>query len=149
MEMYRRRWPLLAIAMCMLLVSSCRSVRYLPSETVHDTARIVIRTADTLKLKDSVFVERMVKGDTVYVTKDRWHTRDNISVRKDTMYISRTDTVRVPIKEKANATWYERNVKPMVESFSALIMLSVFGIVVWIIGKFIYRIHIGNYEKNS
>lgn len=147
MEMYRRYWSFLAIAMCVLLVSSCRSVRYLPSEAVHDTARIVIRTADTLRLKDSVFVERMVKGDTIYVTKDRWHTRDNISVRTDTMYVSRTDTVRVPVNAKA--TWYERNVKPMVESFSALIMLSVFGIVVWIIGKFIYRIHIGAYEKNS
>lgn len=56
-----------------------------------DTVRMVAR--DSVLVKDSVFVAQYAQGDTLYIVKDRWRTRERLRV--DTVFRSKADTVVV------------------------------------------------------
>ena len=83
---------------------SCRSVRYVPVETVkHDSVYVGKVVRDSVFVKDSVLV---VKGDTV--TEYRWKYVFKYKNRTDTLYVSRTDTIRVPYPVEAKLTKWQR-----------------------------------------
>lgn len=76
-----------------LLMASCRASK-IPVEVVSkDTVYISRESVDSIYLHDSVWYETIIKGDTVWKTKelyrDRWHDR----YVHDTTYISRCDTI--------------------------------------------------------
>ena len=93
-----------AIITCFVisLMISCKSVKYVPVETVKTEKEYVDRfKTDSVHVRDSVFV--LVKGDTVYKDRTRTVYRDRYS--RDTAYISKVDTIQVAypvevIKEK-------------------------------------------------
>ena len=95
------------MAMLILLamaVTSCRSVRYVPVETVkHDSVYVGKVVRDSVFVKDSVLV---VKGDTV--TEYRWKYVFKYKNRTDTLYVSRTDTIRVPYPVEAKLTKWQQ-----------------------------------------
>lgn len=91
---------LLAIA-----VTSCRSVRYVPVETVkHDSVYVGKVVRDSIHVKDSVLV--IVKGDTV--TELRYKYVYQEKEKTDTLYANRTDTLRVPYPVEAKLTKWQR-----------------------------------------
>lgn len=81
---------------------SCRTVR---TSTQRDSIRVEVRH-DTLvwKLRDSVYITERAKNDTVYITKyaERWHERERIVERTDTLYVdkAKTETVTVTKSNK-------------------------------------------------
>ena len=83
-----------------LLMLGCKSVKYIPVETIKTKTEYVNRfKMDSIHVRDSVFV--LVKGDTVI--KDRWRTVYKEVYARDTIY--RQDTIREPypvevVKEK-------------------------------------------------
>lgn len=85
-----------------LLMLGCRSVKYVPVETVKTEKEYVDRfKTDSVHVRDSVFV--LVKGDTVF--KDRYRIVYKDRYSRDTAYISKVDTIQVAypvevIKEK-------------------------------------------------
>lgn len=90
------------IVLILLLLSGCKSVKYVPVESVKIEKEYIDKwKRDSVHVRDSVFV--LVKGDTVI--KDRWRTvyRDRFS--RDTIHVSQRDTIKEPypvevIKEK-------------------------------------------------
>lgn len=90
------------IVLTLLLLPGCRSVKYVPVETVKTEKEYVDRfKTDSVHVRDSVFV--LVKGDTVYKDRTRTVYRDRFS--RDTIHVSQRDTIREPypvevIKEK-------------------------------------------------
>lgn len=65
-----------------------------------DTAYIEKQTRDSIFVQDSVFVEKWLSGDTVFLTKEKWHTKWRERIVRDTSYISQRDTiVSVQVKE--------------------------------------------------
>ncbi len=90
------------IVLTLLLLPGCRSIKYVPVETVKTEKEYVDRfKTDSVHVRDSVFV--LVKGDTVYKDRTRTVYRDRYS--RDTAYISKVDTIQVAypvevIKEK-------------------------------------------------
>ena len=81
---------LIALAMVLGSLSSCKSVKYVPVTEYRD--RYVSKTdsflrVDSVYLHDSVSV--MVRGDTIYMTKTRYKDRYKY------IYNTRTDTVAV------------------------------------------------------
>lgn len=94
---------------------------------------------DSIHVHDSVYVNQWTAGDTVYVTRDRWHTAIQERIRTDTIYHHCTDSVPVPYpvtKEvPAELTWWQKT-----RIYLAEIMLCAFAI-----GVIIYfgRKHIG------
>ena len=84
--------------MCFALVGnlmSCRSHEHC-STVVQNGSELfnVVRSVDTVVVRDSVFVREVMKGDTVYLTRteyrDRWRVRVVHDTVRDTQYITQT-----------------------------------------------------------
>lgn len=100
------RCTTLAPFMCMLFViCSCRTVKYVPVETVKvDTTYINKLQRDSIYMLDSVYVKEI--GDTVLIEKYKYLYRDKLV--RDTMYISKADSIQVPYPvEKELTRWQQ------------------------------------------
>lgn len=127
-------WGLLVLIVITLLCG-CRTVRYVPIETVRTDSVYVDRwQRDSVYVRDSVFVNQYSKGDTLFVDKvvtkykykDRW--------RYDTVAVVRADSVQVPYPVEKDLGWWE---KTRLYSFPVLVaMVAVLAfIVVWLVKK--------------
>ena len=123
------------MAMLVLLamaVTSCRSTRYVPVETVkHDSVYVGKVVRDGVFVKDSVLV---VKGDTV--TEYRWKYVFKYKDRTDTLYVNRTDTIRVPYPVEAKLTKWQQF---KMEAGGYAIALAVI-LVITVAGYFVMKI---------
>jgi hypothetical protein len=65
---------------------------------------------DSIHVRDSIWVERWMSGDTVYVVKDRWKTEWRERLKTDTVYMSKTDTVYIEktTENTKTLTWFDR-----------------------------------------
>lgn len=92
-----------------LLLCGCRSIQYVPVETVK---KEYVSKTDTFVKRDSIYkrdsVMVTVKGDTVFVNswnvtyKDRWRER----IKTDTVF--RTDSISVPYPVEKNLTKWQK-----------------------------------------
>ena len=95
----------LVAAVLVSAICSCRSVRYVPVETVrHDTLYVNKVQRDSVVKYDSIHVRE--KGDTVWLEKYRYLFVDKW--RTDTLYVSRTDSVQVPYPVERELTRWQR-----------------------------------------
>ena len=98
------------LAVIILLVAlfvfgACRSVCYIPVESVRlDSVVTILHHRDSIYQHDSVYIKE--KADTVLI--ERWHTRWRDRVSHDTLYISKTDTIRVPVPVERKLSKSER-----------------------------------------
>lgn len=123
------KWILLFICLC---IFSCRSIQYVPVETVKTEKEYVDRIKrDSIYVRDSVFV--LVKGDTVF--SDKYHIVYRDRLMHDTVNISKTDSIAVPysvevVKNKVpGIMWW------LVLLLFAFSIPSVFKIIRFIRGK--------------
>ncbi len=116
-----------------LLCSGCTRKVYVPLETVRTEKDVVTRWfTDTVIQNDTRFI--FVKGDTVIDWRDRW--RERIKEVHDTLYIERTDTVRVPVPVERKLKKWEQT-KMDFGGFAIGAIIAVVCIaVVWLIKKF-------------
>lgn len=107
----------LIVAMIITLVicalSGCKSVKYIKVPDIRtDTLYINKTQRDSIWLHDSVHVVEKQIGDTVYLLHDRWHTKYVESIKHDTTYVSKTDSVPVPypveVKVPRELSWWQR-----------------------------------------
>lgn len=125
---------LVALAVCAML-PSCKRVEYVAIPEYHtDTLRTIQLQKDSVYLRDSVYVTRELRGDTLYMTiqKVKYEYRDRLHV--DTAYISKTDSVPV-IKEveKPLSKWQQFKLNiggGAVFAASALLLLLMWRITV-------------------
>lgn len=79
------------------LLTGCKSVQYVPVETVRTDSVYVDRyLRDSIYQRDSVFINRWTAGDTIYQDKIVYKYIYRDKVKYDTVAILRSDTVRVP-----------------------------------------------------
>lgn len=100
-------WMLIILLAGFVLIGlgACRSVRYIPVESVrHDSVVTILYQRDSIYQHDSVFIKE--KADTVLI--ERWHTRWRDRVSHDTLYMSKTDTIRIPVPVERKLTKAER-----------------------------------------
>ena len=99
-----KRPTLFILLLVGLALTSCRTREQAFSQTVQqvhtDTLRIFQLRADTLRLHDSVFVREQVVGETIRIEKHHWHTAWQTRVLRDTVFATRTDTLRIVEKQK-------------------------------------------------
>lgn len=115
-------------AMC-----SCSRVQYVPIATVRtDTLRTTRIAHDSIWVRDSVWSDRYVQGDTVYVNRTAIRWRDRVSLRHDTVWRTRTDSVTTvasqPAPKKSSLSLWRRIVLPLVNLF---IPWGVFAFLLW------------------
>lgn len=117
------------------MLAGCRTTKYVTVTEHHtDTVYQLKQMRDSIYLHDSTFVREYVKGDTVRIVTEMWHTRDRDRWRTDTVYRSRVDSVPVPyevVKEvPRELTWWQRARIHMGELLLALIAAAA-GFGLW------------------
>lgn len=126
---------LIAAMVVCLLLSSCSTVKYVP--VVEHKTDTLIQTKvqrDSVWLHDSIHVTE--RGDTVRI--ERWHTKYIESIRHDTTYISKTDTIPQPYPVEKLVE------KPLSKTQRTLMYLGIASLlaaivaVAWRLKKFIH-----------
>lgn len=134
-----KKWLIMVVAM--VLLTGCKTIEYVPIETVRtDTLMVAHIVTDSVWVDrythDSVYIHE--KGDTVWLEKwhtryvDRWRDR----VTHDTIYRSKTDSVTVtrevekPLTKSQRARLHLANIVLVLLGFAVL-----YG--VW---RFFYRL---------
>lgn len=90
------------IIVLIALLTGCKT-RTVVVETVRtDTTYISKHQRDSIWLHDSIYMKEYQQGDTIYVLRDRWHTKYVEKQVRDTTYIAKTDSIPVtfPIEVK-------------------------------------------------
>ncbi len=108
-----------------LALTSCRTREQAFSQTVQqvrtDTLRIFQLRADTLRLRDSIFVREQLVGETIRIEKHHWHTAWQTRVLRDTVFATRTDTLRIVEKQK-DRTSSAPSFSPLRYAFMAVVV---------------------------
>ena len=142
-------WYVMGIAVGLLfcaLLGSCGTTKYVPVvEHRTDTVRVVQHERDSIYLHDSIYVSQQQRGDTVWLTTDRWHTQWRDRWRHDTLYQSRVDSVPAPypveVKVPAELTqWQRARISIADILLGVLAILGVAGIVKLIINNSKFKI---------
>ena len=119
-----------------VLLTGCKSVKYVPVETVRfDTTYINKVQRDSVVRYDSVYVRE--KGDTVWLEKFRYVYRDKLV--RDTLYVNRTDSVRVPYPVEKELTRWER----FRLDVGGYAIFTVITVVLIVVGCLIYKLKKG------
>lgn len=114
----------------LMLLASCKQVEYIHTHTNDTIYRENVRI-DSVMLTDSVFLRVHTKGDTVYSEKVKVVYRDRYKYVYDTTYISRVDTIRIPIPIEHKPMIWER----ITDRFTVLIgAIIIVGFLLWFIG---------------
>lgn len=128
-------WGLLICTLISLL-SGCKSVQYVPVETVRtDSVYIDRYQHDSIYQRDSIFVNRWTAGDTVYQDKVVWKYVYRDKVVYDTVAILRSDTVRVPYPVERRLTKWEQVRLNVGGWVIALVVITILVVVGWAIYK--------------
>lgn len=97
-------WLIVIIIMYIVLVlccSSCSTPKPVVLErTYHDTVHINNLRLDSVYMHDSIYFESIIKGDTVYRTKEITRWRDRVSIKRDTIYAVREKSVDIPVPQE-------------------------------------------------
>lgn len=120
-------------------LAGCKSVQYVPMETVRTDSIYVDRyQRDSIYQRDSVFVNRWIAGDTVYQDKVVWKYVYRDKVKYDTVAILRSDTINVPYPVECKLSKWEQlklNVGGWAISIIIIIVLIIMGFMVYKLKK--------------
>ena len=109
MGMVKRLLFLIIPYIILSLFAGCKSVQYVPVETVRTDSIYVDRyQRDSIYQRDSVFVNRWIAGDTVYQDKVVWKYVYRDKIKYDTVAILRSDTLRVPYPVESRLSTWEK-----------------------------------------
>lgn len=118
----------------LLALTGCRSTTpTIIHETHTDTLYITKQQRDSIHVRDSVFAKEYMKGDTVFVQLDRWHTRYVERVQIDTLYQSHTDSVPVPyeVVKEVNHLYSWQKWLMWLGGFALLVVLAFVGFKIY------------------
>lgn len=99
------RHIMLIILICITgyLMFGCRSIQYVPVETVKVEYKDRLKIDSIIKY-DSIFYNRYIKGDTVFLIKEKYRYLDKIKIVRDSVF--RADSISVPYPvEKQLSNW--------------------------------------------
>lgn len=123
-------WIVVGIAL-LLLFGSCRSIRYVPVETIRtDSVFMSNVRIDSVYVQDSILIKE--KGDTL--TTIRYKLVYRYKHITDTLFITKNDSVQVPYPVEKELTWWQKT-KLELGEFSIGIILVLLIVVIWPVKK--------------
>lgn len=139
MGMVKRLLFLIIPYIILSLLAGCKSVQYVPVETVRSDSIYVDRyKRDSIYQRDSVFVNRWIAGDTIYQDKVVWKYVYRDKVKYDTVAALRSDTINVPYPVECKLSKWEQlklNVGGWAISIIIIIVLIIMGCMVYKLKK--------------
>lgn len=128
-------WLIVIIIMYIVLVlccSSCSTPKPVVLErTLHDTTYIDRLRLDSVVQLDSIYFESIVKGDTVYRTKEITRWRDRVSIKHDTIYAVREKCVDIPVPQERTVPLWIHILKG-VYVLALLVSLIYIVVMIWL-----------------
>lgn len=124
---------LVVFVVVLYLLVSCRSVKYVPVETVRtDTAYITRHEWDSIFVHDSVHTKESQKGDTIFVEVRKWRTKYVERQTHDTLYVATHDSVPVPVPVERELTRWERTKMDWGGWAMGAVAAGVMALIAWI-----------------
>lgn len=141
--MERMKGLFLGLALCVLasLLTGCKTVRYVPVETVRtdsvyatdsSVVNTIIHYKDSLRIKDSIVIVVDTAGNVLSKEKyhDEKHTKDTERSNDETIMKTKeaklTDSVQVPVPvEKPLGWWQQTRLKLFWPLVAAVVVLAV------------------------
>lgn len=128
-------WLIVIIIMYIILVlccSSCSTSKPVVLErTYHDTVHINNFRLDSIFQHDSIYFESIIKGDTVYRTKEITRWRDRVSIKHDTVYAVREKSVDIPVPQERTVPLWIHILKG-VYVLAILVSLIYIVVMIWL-----------------
>ena len=136
--MRRKQTYMYTIILFMILLTSCRSIKYVPVESVHAETKYVdklVQKHDSVYLHDSI--SSYIKGDTVFLNKFRTKYVNKYIFGTDSVYFNKIDSIRIPYPvEKQLTRWQKVEMNTGRITIIALIVLVISSIVyIFVKGK--------------
>ena len=108
-------WFAVIMTICISFImccSSCSTPKPVVLErTLHDTVHVNNLRLDSIFQHDSIYFESIVKGDTIYRTKEITRWRDRVSIKRDTIYAVREKSVDIPVPQERTVLLWCRIIK--------------------------------------
>lgn len=108
-------WFAVIMTICISFImccSSCSTPKPVVLErTLHDTVHVNNIRLDSIFQHDSIYFESIVKGDTIYCTKEITRWRDRVSIKRDTIYAVREKSVDIPVPQERTVPLWCRIIK--------------------------------------
>ena len=90
------------ILLVCIVLTACKTTAPIVTPSVHTDSVRTSNTHDSIRVyeRDSVFVDRYIKADTIYLTKEKWSIkyRDREVAVHDTIYQTQKETEVVQVK---------------------------------------------------
>lgn len=118
------------IVFIIFMTCACRT-EYIPIETVRtDSIFLAKLQKDSIYIKDSVFVRQ--ENDTVW--KEKYKQVYKYVVQRDTIFISRTDSIQIPVPvEKKIGFWEQKKQEAGLIIIGMVITLAILLLKKWMI----------------
>ena len=129
-------WLIVIIIMYIVLVlccSSCTTSKPVVLErTYHDTVHINNLRLDSVYMHDSIYFESIIKGDTVYRTKEITRWRDRVSIKHDTIYTVRENKADISVPVERKLSLWKQFAVPLI---SIVLMITSTVSLIWLIHR--------------
>lgn len=83
-----------------VLLASCKTYKTTQPVVVNgssnDTVFVEKHSRDSIYVHDSTFIDRYMKGDTIFITDVRWKTKYVERLKLDSIYVAKVDSIPVP-----------------------------------------------------
>ncbi len=129
-------WLIVIIIMYIVLVlccSSCSTSKPVVLErTLHDTVHVNNLRLDSVYMHDSIYFESIIKGDTVYRTKEITRWRDRVSIKHDTIYTVRENKADISVPVERKLSLWKQFAVPLI---SIVLMITSTVSLIWLIHR--------------
>ena len=129
-------WLIVIIIMYIVLVlccSSCSTPKPVVLErTLHDTVHVNNLRLDSVYMHDSIYFESIVKGDTIYRTKEITRWRDRVSIKHDTIYTVRENKADISVPVERKLSLWKQFAVPLI---SIVLMITSTVSLIWLIHR--------------
>lgn len=129
-------WLIVIIIMYIVLVlccSSCTTSKPVVLErTLHDTVHVNNLRLDSVFMHDSIYLESIIKGDTVYRTKEITRWRDRVSIKHDTIYTVRENKADISVPVERKQSLWKQFAVPLI---SIVLMITSTVSLIWLIHR--------------
>ncbi|WP_337672321.1 hypothetical protein [Prevotella sp.] len=129
-------WLIVIIIMYIVLVlccSSCSTPKPVVLErTLHDTVHVNNLRLDSVFMHDSIYFESIIKGDTVYRTKEITRWRDRVSIKHDTIYTVRENKADISVPVERKLSLWKQFAVPLI---SIVLMITSTVSLIWLIHR--------------
>lgn len=98
---------MIVVAIIVAMLTGCKTSDPVVVERIsHDTIYRLQLSRDSIMVRDSIYITERMQGDTLILTRDRWHTAYRDRLMHDTTYISKCDTIPQVVEvEKRLTAW--------------------------------------------